>query len=198
GGVRAERLWAGAPRFSFEDVNGDGRLDLVLTFANRAIAASSGVAELRGLTFGGRFFAGQVLLPDAERMTDSPPASETTMTFRSQACAEGAPQEAEFASTSGISIPNFGTATPYPSTIAVSGLSGVVSKVTVTLNSISHTFPDDIDILLVGPTGQSMILMSDVGGVGPGVVGVTVTFDDNAKNSLANAATMTSGVFKPS
>ncbi len=56
-----------------------------------------------------------------------------------------------------------GPASPYPSTINVAGLGGTVTRVTVTLNGLRHTFPDDLDILLVGP-GGSVILMSDAGG----------------------------------
>ena len=37
-----------------------------------------------------------------------------------------------------------------------------MTKVTVTLKQMTHTFPDDVDVLLVGPTGVKFILMSDV------------------------------------
>src|SRR5687768_15705733 len=52
-------------------------------------------------------------------------------------------------------------AIPYPSTITVSGLTAAVHKVTVRLNNISHNGPDDLDILLVGPQGGYVMLMSD-------------------------------------
>ena len=58
-----------------------------------------------------------------------------------------------------------GTArSPYPSSITVAGLTGTVAKVTVTLSRSVHTFPDDVDVLLVGPTGAKFILMSDATG----------------------------------
>ncbi|MGQ9550480.1 MAG: hypothetical protein ACUVWS_17840, partial [Roseiflexus sp.] len=57
-----------------------------------------------------------------------------------------------------------GAATPNPSTIEVSGVSGSIVSVVVRLNGLSHTFPDDLDIVLVGPSGQAVMLMSDVGG----------------------------------
>ncbi len=63
-----------------------------------------------------------------------------------------------------IMISDNGPAATYPSNIAVAGLGGTITKVTVRLNCICHTFPDDIDILLVGPGGQDAIIMSDVGG----------------------------------
>jgi hypothetical protein len=39
-----------------------------------------------------------------------------------------------------ITINDNAAATPYPSTITVTGLSGVINKVTVTLTNINHTF----------------------------------------------------------
>jgi subtilisin-like proprotein convertase family protein len=70
-----------------------------------------------------------------------------------------------------------GSADPYPSSIQVSGLLGTVGKATVTLTNLSHTWPDDIDIGLSGPAGQTVMLMSDVGGPND-IANVTLTFDD--------------------
>jgi subtilisin-like proprotein convertase family protein len=90
----------------------------------------------------------------------------------------------------------FGVADPYPSTVSVSGLAGPVTKVTATVSGLSHTFPDDIDVLLVGPGGQRVILMSDVGGA-LDLVGVTLTFDDAAPAGLPDAGQVVSGTFRP-
>src|SRR5436190_12094960 len=95
-----------------------------------------------------------------------------------------------------ITINDNAAATPYPSTITVAGLSGVINKVTVTLTNINHTFPDDIDILLVGPTGQKTILMSDAGNT-LDLVNVTLTFDDVAASFLPDNAQIVTGTFKP-
>jgi subtilisin-like proprotein convertase family protein len=84
-------------------------------------------------------------------------------------------------------------ATPYPSTINVSGVTGTVTKVTVFLDNFSHTFPADVDILLVGPGGQRLLLMSDVGG-GTDAVNVDLTFDDTA---AAIGVTVVTGTFRP-
>ena len=83
---------------------------------------------------------------------------------------------------------------PYPSTINVAGVVGTVAKVTATVKGLSHTFPGDIDMLLVGPGGQKLILMSDVGG-GTDAVNTTLTFDDTAAGAIG--ATVVSGTFKP-
>lgn len=98
-----------------------------------------------------------------------------------------------------ITIPDSGNGSPYPSTIDVSGVSGSVTKVTVTLNSLSHTYPADIGVLLVGPAGQSVVLMRTCGG-GNDVNGVTLTFDDAASNALPfgeGSPPITSGTYKP-
>ena len=109
-----------------------------------------------------------------------------------------------FSNTTPIVIPASGTgastgapSNPYPSTINVAGVVGTVSKVTVTLTNMNHTFPDDIDVLLVGPGGQKMLLMSDAGG-SVDLVNNTYTFDDAAAATLADGALSASGTYKPS
>ena len=68
--------------------------------------------------------------------------------------------------------------------------------VNVTLTGISHTFPTDIDVLLVGPAGQSTVLMADTGG-GFDLVNVNLTFDDAAATSLPLTTQIAAGTFKP-
>ena len=58
-----------------------------------------------------------------------------------------------------------GTATPYPANLTVSGLPATgITVSSVRLNNVSHTFPDDVDILLQSPTGVNVVLISDVNG----------------------------------
>jgi len=87
-------------------------------------------------------------------------------------------------------------ATPYPSTIAVAGETGTVTKVTVSLNGLSHTFPLDIDVLLVGPTGANALIMSDACGT-TALSNVTLTFDDAAGSALPQSGPCTTGTFRP-
>ncbi len=99
-----------------------------------------------------------------------------------------------------ISIPGSGTegiGDPYPSIINVSGMMGPIIDVNVTINGLSHTFPDDIDILLVGPGGQKIILMSDAG-ASHNVTNISMTFHDEAASSPSNGQFLVSGSFKPS
>jgi uncharacterized repeat protein (TIGR01451 family) len=90
-----------------------------------------------------------------------------------------------------------GAALTYPSIITVSGVSGTILKATITLSNVSHTFPDDFDILLVSPSGNKVLLVSDVGG-GFAINGVNITLDDNAASSLPDSGTIADGVYKPS
>lgn len=95
-----------------------------------------------------------------------------------------------------IVVPLAGIGTPYPSAITVSGVTGTVTKVTVTLPDVSHTSPDDLDLLLVGPLGQKVILMSDAGG-GTDLANATLTFDDAAPFALPDGPGIASGTYKP-
>jgi subtilisin-like proprotein convertase family protein len=90
-------------------------------------------------------------------------------------------------------------ATPYPSQITVSGLTGeVVTNVTVTLNGFTHSFPSDVNIILVGPQGQTALLMSDVGGQdADSVTNLTLTLDDQADAPLPILDPLFSGTFQP-
>lgn len=87
------------------------------------------------------------------------------------------------------------TTNPYPSTLAVAGL-GTVADVNITISKFSHTFPDDVDILLTGPGGQQATVMSDAG-TSADAVDLNLTFDDEASAPLPDAAGLTSGTFQP-
>jgi hypothetical protein len=99
-----------------------------------------------------------------------------------------------FSNPASITIPQAGNAIPYPSTVAVSGITGTVTKVRATLGSFTHSFPRDVDALLVGPGGQSVILMSDVG-PGSVVSNADITFDDAA--GPLPTTTFGSGSYQP-
>src|SRR6185436_13378585 len=61
-------------------------------------------------------------------------------------------------------IPGTGTsgnASPYPATITVSGVPALATVKEVKINGLSHTWSDDIDIVLQSPSGTNVILMSD-------------------------------------
>lgn len=87
-----------------------------------------------------------------------------------------------FSNASPITIPSSGNATPYPSSIAATGLVGSVQTATVTLRGYSHSCPHDVAALLVAPDGARSILMADIGpGLGcPDSTDANLTFDDAA------------------
>lgn len=109
---------------------------------------------------------------------------------------------ATFSNAAPVAIPagaptaTSGAAGPYPSVINVSGVVGSVSKVTVQLKQMNHTFPDDVDVLLVGPAGQKILLMSDAGGTND-FVNTSLTFDDAAAGSLSDSGANASGTYRP-
>ncbi|MDQ4132709.1 MAG: hypothetical protein M3179_05755, partial [Actinomycetota bacterium] len=110
-----------------------------------------------------------------------------------------------FTNNAPITIPSPGLsvetkASPYPSNIVVSGLSGTVTDVNVTLCGLSATFPSDLDVMLVAPNGTNALLMSDVGGDGEldaAATNVTLTLDDAAPTPLPADAALTSGTYRP-
>jgi hypothetical protein len=116
----------------------------------------------------------------------------------SQSCQPG--ETVTACNAGAIAVPATGTpagpAAPYPSTIAVSGRPGFLTYVRVHLYGLDHTWPDDIDMLLVGPEGQNLILMSDTGG-STDLVNANLTFDDAADGPLPDAAQITSGTYQP-
>ena len=105
-----------------------------------------------------------------------------------------------FSNTSSISIPNSGAGTGaaslYPAPITVSGVGTQLTAISVTLNNFSHAYPADVDVLLVGPNGQNVMLMSDVGTYFP-ASNLTFTFDNSSGNVMPSGAQLVSGTFAP-
>jgi uncharacterized repeat protein (TIGR01451 family) len=101
-----------------------------------------------------------------------------------------------------ITIPAFGVGIPYPSAIQVSGLTNfLLEKVTVALNGFTHSFPHDVEAVLVGPGGQGLVLMASTGGP-YAVSNLVLTFDDAATQELpltniSLAVTNLAGTFLP-
>src|SRR5262245_43046461 len=65
-----------------------------------------------------------------------------------------------FTNRSRITIRDNTAAAPYPSQITVSNVVGPIAKLTATLNGLTHSFLSDVGVLLVGPTGQGIVLMN--------------------------------------
>lgn len=95
-----------------------------------------------------------------------------------------------------ISITSAGKAVPYPSTINVSGVIGLVSDVNVRVENLGHTWPDDIDMMLVSPAGDATILMSDACGSGD-IEDFDYVFDDEAGASMLDSSTCFGITYRP-
>jgi subtilisin-like proprotein convertase family protein len=89
--------------------------------------------------------------------------------------AAAASAQQTFVNATTITIPSFGAATPYPSVVTVAGATGVPTS--VELRGFSHTFLADVDIALVGPTNQALMLFSEQGWIDD-AQNATVTFSD--------------------
>jgi len=106
------------------------------------------------------------------------------------------PGTGSFTNAASITIPDSGPATPYPATIHVSGLGGVISHVEIHLADLNHTWPGDLEMVLVSPTGQKTVVMSDAGKqYTPYAVSLRLT--DEATVPLPESELITSGAFKP-
>ncbi|MBS0659473.1 MAG: hypothetical protein JSR82_14625 [Verrucomicrobia bacterium] len=105
-----------------------------------------------------------------------------------------------FVNATPLSIPATGTsgsASPYPSVISVSGLTGNLARATVSLLGLAHGVTSDVDVLLVAPTGQTLVPMAATGGFNALVgAGVDLQFADAAASNLTTAP-LASGTFKP-
>jgi hypothetical protein len=84
-------------------------------------------------------------------------------------------------------------ATPYGSPITVAGLAGTVTDVNVTLTNVTDPSPIGRRALLVGPQGQTTLLLHEV--FANGATGVTFTLDDEAAGEMPG--TLASGTYKP-
>jgi subtilisin-like proprotein convertase family protein len=86
-------------------------------------------------------------------------------------------------------------ASPYGSNINVSGATGVVSKVTVTLNGLTHSNFSEIGALLVSPNGTAVPLLGAGGGVANNI---NYTLDDSSTSILPSGSSpVSSGIYNP-
>ena len=84
----------------------------------------------------------------------------------------------------------------YPSPVVVAGMVGTITDVTVTINNLSHTFPDDLGFVLVAPNGDALLLQ-DGAGDDPDMVNVTYTLADSGATDLPNVTAWAPGAYDP-
>jgi hypothetical protein len=104
-----------------------------------------------------------------------------------------------FSNPTPIAIPatgDIGVGSPYPSPIVVSGVAFTSSTIVIaTVFDLTHTSIADVGMLLVGPGGQSVVLMDFVGS--GEVDDVTYTFADAASGYLPFVGAPPSGTYLP-
>jgi subtilisin-like proprotein convertase family protein len=125
-------------------------------------------------------------------VSDGTNSTSTNFAFIVTAPSAGA---VRFVNTNAMTIPDVGTATPYPSMINVTGMSGTITNLTLTLSKINHEWIKDVHILVVGPTSQGMVVFSRISR-GP-VINITATLTDASPNLLPDQFDLWSEQFRP-
>ena len=104
----------------------------------------------------------------------------------------------QYRSTVPIAFTLGNDASPYPSTIVVSGATPVIGSMRVTLYDVSHGLPANMEFLLVSPTGHAFVFME--GGGGPFAIDpnnpVTLTFSD-AAGAILPQTQLATGKYEP-
>lgn len=101
-----------------------------------------------------------------------------------------------FTNPTPITILDRRPAAPYPSPITVSGVVGPITNITMSLNSVSHTYPNDMAAVIVSPQNTAVMLFSGAGFNIP-AVNLNFTFDDNAAATLPAEGALSSGTYRP-
>lgn len=149
-------------------------------------------------------------VPPAEQPIERAPRSSTraarvpgihALPVQTAAAANGSPTV--FSNQVPIEIPATNSSTdpepaiPYPSDIDVLGLTGVVTNVSVTIHGLTHSSPQDLDMLLLGPSGQTFHFWSDAGGANA-VSDITVNVADDGATPLPDSGPLVDGTtYKP-
>ncbi|HWR54030.1 MAG TPA: Ig-like domain repeat protein [Bryobacteraceae bacterium] len=132
--------------------------------------------------------------------TYAPSSGSVTQIVKRHATIDGN----RFCNPTAITIPESGktgnqptgdAASPYPSYMDVN-LPGVISKLTVSLNGLSHGSISDVDMMLVSPMGQKFVLWSDIGTQAP-VNSLNLVLDDTAVSALPDFSNPASGTYRP-
>jgi len=111
-------------------------------------------------------------------------------------------QAATFTNSTQINFPLNSTtpASPYPSSITVSGLTGPIAStpgsVKITINVFTHTIPGNVSMALCAPNGVCFLLQNAAGG-GARIDNVTYTLSDLGTAPLPQTTAFTNGAYRP-
>jgi subtilisin-like proprotein convertase family protein len=132
-------------------------------------------------------------------VTVAQPANQYGLSSQTQFTVNVIPVTGLFGTSQGVVINDRAPANPYPSVINISNMAGNIVSASVSVLGLQHSYPSDISMLLVGPQGQQIVLMSRAGsGAGSAITGVNLTFDDSASALPPQTGLITSGTYKPS
>ncbi|MEZ5744431.1 MAG: calcium-binding protein [Sphingomonadaceae bacterium] len=98
-----------------------------------------------------------------------------------------------YTNSTGITISDLTTSSQ---TLSVYGTHGTITALEFGIGGLSHTFPDDLDMLLVAPNGSNnLVFWSDAGG-GADVSAVDLVISDG-NAAVPDAAPITAGTYGP-
>ena len=160
--------------------------------ARHAVRPEGAVARMNariGAASGRRLIPIVVLVALAGLVPAAEPASASTQAFTNPAP---------------ITIPapgdDQGPGSLYPSSIVVQGMTGPITDVSITLRRVTHPSPEDMDILLVSPSGDHVMVMRGVCG-GPSAEDVedfTWIFDQQALSPMPDGGPCDGFAYRPS
>lgn len=102
-----------------------------------------------------------------------------------------------FTNTASITINDNAAASTYPSTINVSGMSGTITNLEITLSGLTHAYVHDVSLLLQAPTGEAILLQSGCA-ENEAASNLTYTFSDAGATQLSSTQIwLNNGVYKP-
>ena len=168
----------------------------ITTSQNYGAMVVGAPVKSRAYTFTANGTNGQTLIANFALTDNGTPIGSGLFTFTIGATTLSFTNGANITITDRGASPTPVGATPYPSTINVSGAIGTISKVTVTLSNYTHLSAGDVGALLVSPTGQKTLLMANSGGFNS-INNLWLKFDDAAAGSLPLSTAPTSGTYKP-
>jgi hypothetical protein len=123
----------------------DGRRDRAQRAAVlRCARTARGRGLARPFTFTAAAACGGTLTATLHLQDGSTDLGTVSFTFTLGTSGAGGTQT--FTNAATVAIPTSGNATPYPSSIAVSGLGGTVTEGDGDLTGFAHGFPDDVDV----------------------------------------------------
>ena len=83
-----------------------------------------------------------------------------------------------------------------PSVISVSGVTGPIGDFLLSLNNLSHDWPDDIGAVIVSPTGRAVLLFSGAGDDTP-AGNANLTFIQNSVTEINREGALVGGTHRP-